>query len=235
MPTFPAINPDEGKVYSPGTVPTESYVGPGGVPYLFRLGTVQVGAPVELPFTNRPFTDIDAIWNHYTTQELDPFDLPSAVWCANSATATIAGVGVLWRYQDMPSVERISPGWGSITVRIISAGNAIGATVAATPAAGLFAGIVAGGVPSAPPPPTPVADPPIVPATTTVTGPPDLIFAPFSVLIDSGVELIHSSVGFPSTGVVGISGDIDLIHSSVGFPSVGTIGIGGTVDLSIDP
>ncbi len=210
MPTFPAINPDEGKIYRPGEVPTEAYIGPGGVPYLFRLGTVQVGAPLTLPFTNRPSADVEAIWDHYSAQQLDPFDLPAATWCANAATATIAGAGLLWRYREKPSVERLAPGFGSITVQLVSAGSSLGPTTTATPAVGSFAGIIGAGVPSAPAPPTPVPDPPILPPTTTIAGPTELILPPGVVAIGSAVELRHGTAGFMATGQVLIGSPVTL-------------------------
>jgi hypothetical protein len=210
MATFPAINPDEGKIYSPGQVPTETYTGPSGVPYPFRLGTVQVGAPLDLPFTNRPMADINSIWDHYSAQQLDPFDLPSAVWCANAATATIAGAGLQWRYREPPSPERLSPGFGSITVRLVSAGSTIGPTTTATPAAGSFAGITGVGVPSAPAAPTPIPDPPILPPTTTIAGPTELVVPPCAIGVGAAVELRHGTAGLAATGGVGIGASVTL-------------------------
>ena len=235
MATFPAINPDEGKVYSPGQVPTETYTGPKGVPYPFRLGTLQVGAPLDLPFTNRPMADIDAILDHHTAQQLDPFDLPAAVWCANTATATIAGAGLQWRYREPPSPERLSNGFGNITVRLVSAGSTIGPTTTATPAVGAFAGIIGAGVPTAPTPPTPIPDPPILPPTTTIAGPTELIVPPGVIAIGSAVELRHGTAGFMATGGVAIGSAVELRHGTAGLMATGGVEIGGTVTLSFDP
>lgn len=209
MATFPAIHPDE-RTYDLGQVPSETYVGPGGVPYVFRLGTVQVGAIVEFPFTDRYTSDIESIWDHYTTQQLEPFDLPSAVWCGHTAAATIAGAGLLWQYVDEPSVSRKSAGIASIAVRLKAVGVSIGPTDVATVATGLFAGITGAGVATAPVTPVPIPDPPVIAPTTTITPPTELIIPPCIVEIGSLIELRHGTAGFMDTGTIEIGSQVTL-------------------------
>jgi hypothetical protein len=209
MATFPAVQPDE-RVYDLGQVPSETYVGPGGVPYVFRLGTVQVGATVEFPFTDRLASEVETIWDHYTTQQKEPFDLPSAVWCGHTAAATIAGAGLLWQYVDEPSVSRKSAGIASISVKLEAVGVSIGPTESATVASGLFAGITGAGVATAPVTPVPISDPPIIPPTTTITPPVELIVPPCSIEIGSFVELRHGTAGFMDTGIIEIGSQVTL-------------------------
>lgn len=207
MATFPSIVPDE-RSYALGQVATEVYTGPGGVPYVFRTGTIQVGAEIEFPFVLRPISEVEAIWDHYHGQQRESFDLPSEVWCGHTAAATIASIGMVWVYIEEPKVERISAGFGSITVRLRASGVNLGPTVPSLPTAATYTGVTGSGVTPAGVLPQPIPDPPVIAPVITVAGPTETEIPSGGLTMSASVEL---RIGYlMETGYLQIGGEVEL-------------------------
>ena len=196
---FPALTPDE-RPYVLGEVPTAEHRGDGNVPILFRLGSIQVGAQLELLYTKRPTADIKAIWDHYLSTT-GPFALPAAVWCGHPAAATIAPAGLLWQYLGQPEVEWGGHGFASTRVQLEAVGQTIGPTVVVPSLiTGFYGGIL--GV-AAPPPsvrPEPVPDPVPTPPVITDTPPTENQLPAGIITFGSMAELRIGLGGFFSTG-----------------------------------
>lgn len=204
MADFPSLTPDE-LPYAVGEIPTAEYRGEANVPVLFRVGTVAVGATLELPYTNRHTADIQSIRDHYLAQQLTPFALPAAVWCGNPSASAIAGAGLVWVYTAEPEVEYVSHGFASTTVSLQAVGVNIAATVAGPVLiSGTYGGILGQAAPDPPPKPAPIPDPvPTAPVIVT-TPPTETQLPPCRVGVGAKAELRIGFAGFFTTGNVEI-------------------------------
>jgi len=229
MATFPAIVPDE-RSYTLGAVSTETYVGPGGVPYVFRTGNIQVGAEVQLPFTLRPISEVEQIWDHYHAQQREPFDLPVAAWCGHTAAATIAAAGLLWSYAEQPTVDCFSYGTGSITVHLRASGTSLTGTSVGAPVAAIYSAVSGSGVETAPVLPQPVPDPPIVAPTITIEPPTETELPAGVVRVGSAIELRTGHI--MEAGLVHVGGEIEVRTGHI--MGTGLIRVGSTVTISTD-
>lgn len=202
MADFPSLTPDE-RPYALGEIPTAEYRGEANVPVLFRLGTVAVGATLELPYTNRPTADIQSIRDHYLAQQLTPFALPAAVWCGHTASSTIAAAGLVWVYTEEPELVYVSHGFASTRVTL----QAVGVNIAATTAgpvliAGTYGGILGQSAPDPPPKPAPIPDPTPTPAVIVNTPPTETQVPPARIGVGAQAELRIGFRGFFTTGNV---------------------------------
>jgi len=121
MATFPALKPNN-RSLSLGDYPQQEYVGTNGVSIRFLYNSVQrTEQTLTLEYRSLPESDINAIYNHYETQQgsLIPFALPAAVW-AGYSSVPISVLDYEWRYAGPLSITPTVPGRFSVTVELES-------------------------------------------------------------------------------------------------------------------
>jgi hypothetical protein len=235
MATFPAITPDERR-YSIGWIPTAEYIGPSGVAYLYRIGTLAVGQTLELPYDTRPTAEISAIVAHFEGQNGDAFELPAAVWCGHEGGDAIADASLRWIYTSRPEPEFVSAGFYSLSVTLEAVGLTIGPTVSGPVTSSGVAELITGApLPTLPPRPQPIPDPDILPPVITETESTDGQLPAGTVETVGLADLRHSSFALPDTGEVITEGTADLRHSSFALPDTGEVVIEGTAELTYTP
>lgn len=210
MAAFPAVTPDE-RGYTLGEVPTAEYRGEGGVAIRFTQGSLMVGQQLTLPFTNRPLSQIESIWDHYHAQESDTFTLPSAVWCGHSGGDAMADSSLVWRYAQPVEPEHVKGQKYSVTVVLEAVGVAIAGTTVDSPITSDDLGIVeAVAISALPPRPTPIPDPEITPPVIVVTPDATAQLPPGVVTVGSGAVIRWSTAGIPETGEVSVGSSATL-------------------------
>lgn len=129
MAEYPAITPDR-RSYSLGRIPTAEHVGASGIAYMTQVGTLAVGQTLELPYNNRPASELAQIVDHYETQHGEPFTLPAAIWCGHTGGDAIADATLRWIYAAAPEPEPAGSGrFYQLTVSLVAVGVSIGPTV----------------------------------------------------------------------------------------------------------
>lgn len=214
MATFPAHTPDS-REYTLGQVPQEEFRGEGAVPIQFQTGSIPVGQRLTLPYTNRRLAVVEAIWDHYHSQQRTPFELPPEVWCGHPAGASIADPALRWRYVEALPPERVSTGVYSLTVTLEAAGVAIpptGENYILSEAQS--AAIAAVEVPAMPPRPLPLPDPPVEDAIIVVVPPVNTALPPLVLELAVPAEIRSASVGFLESLVLELAGPADLSETA---------------------
>lgn len=210
MASFPAHTP-EAREYTLGQIPQEEFRGEGNVPIQFQTGSIPIGQRLTLPYLNRPLAVVEAIWDHYRTQQRTPFTLPPEVWCGHAAGATIADPALRWRYVDATQPERVSVGIYSISVTLEAAGVTIPPTAENfTLGEAQAAAIAATQVPAMPARPLPLPDPPVEDAIITITPPTNTALPPLIIEFAAPAELRFATHGFLDSFVIEFAAPADL-------------------------
>lgn len=123
MATFPSLKPTNRR-FAMGEYPVKIYRALSGKTVRRSFGNRPFGFTLELDFENVAESTVQAVINHYNTQQGQTigFALPDAVF-AGLSTATIALIKApsqtLWFYAEPPAIEAVHRSISNVSVSLI--------------------------------------------------------------------------------------------------------------------
>jgi len=124
MAVFPSLKPTNRRL-TMGEYPTKIYRALSGKTVRRSFGNRPFGFSLELDYENVPESTVQAIINHYNTQQGQTigFTVPDEVF-AGLSTATIslvkAPAQTLWFYAEAPSIEAVYRNISSVGIKLIA-------------------------------------------------------------------------------------------------------------------
>lgn len=124
MAVFPSLKPTNRRL-TMGEYPTKIYRALSGKTVRRSFGNRPFGFSLELDYENVPEATVQAIINHYNTQQGQTigFTVPDEVFAGLSATTinlVKAPSQTLWFYAEAPSIEAVYRNISSVGIKLIA-------------------------------------------------------------------------------------------------------------------